>query len=142
MKFLGYSDASFASNCDHTSQLGYNVFLMDCSSNTIPIVYNSYEARRVKRSVLAAELIAFSEAFNASYTLAKDMEKLFERKKVTVQVLTDSKSLFDITSKGSRTSEKRLMVDIACAREQYRNFDIDDIGFVWSGDNIADGLTN
>ena len=138
---VGCSDASFASNLDHTSQLGYILFLADASSNFVPIIYKSYKARCVTTSVPAAELIAFSNLFDASYTLTKELEKLLGRRKVAVQLLTNSKSLFDIISKGSRTSEKRVMLDIARARQGYRNFEIDDIGFVRSGDNIADGLT-
>ena len=58
-----------------------------------------------------------------------------------MQFLTESRSLFDIISKWIRTSEKRLMHDIACAGEGYRKFEIDDIGIVRSGDNMADCLT-
>ena len=54
---------------------------------------------------------------------------------------TDSKSLFDVISKGSRASEKRMMLDIAAAREGFKEKTISDIGFVRSSQNIADGLT-
>lgn len=60
---------------------------------------------------------------------------------IPVQLLTDSKSLFDVISKGSRTSEKRMMLDIAAARDGFRDKIISDIGFVRSLKNLADGLT-
>ena len=55
--------------------------------------------------------------------------------------MTDSKSLFDIISKGSRTSEKRVTLDIHTARQAYQSREISNIGFVRSSDNLADGLT-
>ena len=58
-----------------------------------------------------------------------------------MHLLMDSKFLFDIISKGSRTSEKRIMLDIHSALEAYQTQEISNIGFVRSCDNLADGLT-
>lgn len=57
-----------------------------------------------------------------------------------MQLLTDSRTLFDVISKGTRTSEKRLMLDVASAREGFRRMEISDIGFIRSSHNLADGL--
>ncbi len=89
---------------------------------------------------MAAEVIAFSDAFDVGYTLATELSSLLGRK-VPLILLTDSKSLFDVISKGSRTSEKRMMLDIAAARERYRRRDIFNIGFVRSSKNLVYGLT-
>lgn len=51
---------------------------------------------------------------------------------ITVQLLTDSKSLFRVISKDSRTSEERLMLEIAEAGDRVREKAIFDIGFVRS----------
>lgn len=61
--------------------------------------------------------------------------------KVLLQLITDSKSLFNVISKGSRTLEIRMMLDIAAAREGFRNKVISDIDFVRNSSNIADELT-
>ena len=58
-----------------------------------------------------------------------------------MQLLTDSKSLFDVISKGSRTSEKHVMLDIAAVREGFWDKVISGIGFIRSSQNLADGLT-
>ena len=89
---------------------------------------------------MAGEVIAFSDLFDVSAVLAAELQAL-AGVKVPVQLLTYSKSLFDVISKGSRTSEKRMMLDIAAAREGFRDKVISDIGFVRSASNIADGLT-
>ena len=54
---------------------------------------------------------------------------------------SDSKSLFDIISKGSRTSEKRIMFDIHAARQGCLTQEIPNVVSVRSADNLTDGLT-
>ena len=77
---------------------------------------------------------------DTAITLGQEIECLLDNK-IPVQLLTDSKSLFDVISKGTRTSEKRTMLDIAASREAFRDKVISDIGFVRSNKNLADGLT-
>ena len=60
---------------------------------------------------------------------------------VPMHLMTDSKSLFDIISKGSRTSEKQIMLDIHATRQACQRHEISNIGFVRSEHSIADGLT-
>jgi len=56
------------------------------------------------------------------------------------ELLMDSMYLFDVICKGSRTSKKRLMLDIAAAREGFRSKVLADFGFMCSHWNIANGL--
>ena len=89
---------------------------------------------------MAREVIAFSDLFDIAATLASELGGRYGGR-IPVQLLTDSKSLFDVISKGSRTSEKRTMLDIAAAREGFWDKIISDIGFIRSSSNKADGLT-
>ena len=138
---LGISDASFASNYDATSHLGFVCFLADATGNVIPIHFKSNKARRVTRSVMGAELIAFGDLFDHAFTLSAELRSIHPGAPVPVKLLTDNKSLFDVISKGSKTSEKRLMLDIAGAREGFGRHEISDIRFLRSEDNISDGMT-
>ncbi len=140
LRIVGYSDAAFANNYDLKSQLGRIILLMDDSDTAIPIVYKSYKSRRVARSVLSAEVIAFADVFDHALALKSQLEQA-TRRPVPMHLLTDSKSLFDIISKGTRTSEKRIMLDVHAAREGYKTREISNIGFVRSSENLADGLT-
>ena len=108
LRVIGFSDASFASNADFTSQHGYISFLADASNNAIPIIMKSYKARRVTRSVMAAEVIRFSDMFDVCHTLSEDLRTLIKDKFIAAELYTDSKSLFDVISMGSRTAEKDL----------------------------------
>ena len=140
LHITGFSDASFAANRDLSSQLGYICFLGDAKGSVVPFFFKSYKARRVTRSVMAAEIIAFSDLFDTEITMAKELSWLCAKPSLPIKLFTDNKSLFDVISKGSKTYEKRLMLDIACAREGFRSREISDIGFVRSSENIADGL--
>ena len=137
LRIIGYSDSSFANNRDLSSQLGHIGFLGDESGAAAPISFKSYKARRVTRSAMSGEVIAFSDLFDVAISFAEELGNILS-KKIPVQLLTDSKALFDVVSKGSRTSEKRMMLDIAAAREGFKSKAISDIGFVRSSQNVAD----
>jgi hypothetical protein len=55
--------------------------------------------------------------------------------------LTDSKLLFDIIAKSSSNSEKRLMIDVAAARESCANDELSDIGHIRGEHNPSDAFT-
>eukprot|EP00171_Calliarthron_tuberculosum_P022721 IDg22721t1 len=126
VRVVGYSDSSYANNFDLSTQLGHICFLCDDSGKSTSISFKSYKSKRVVRSAMAGEVIAFSDLFDIAATLSEELSVVLTRK-IAVQLLTDSKSLFDVISKGSRTSEKRTMLDIAAAREGFRDKVISDI---------------
>ena len=84
--------------------------------------------------------MAFAEAFDAAFILKTDLQEVLYQP-VPLDMLTDSKSLFDVITKNSSTTEKRLMIDIASARESYGRLEISNIGLVRSEHNIADAMT-
>ena len=55
-------------------------------------------------------------------------------------MLTDSLSLFDVVTKATLTTEKRLMIDIKVKDTYHRN-EIENIGFIRSEYNPSDALT-
>ncbi len=140
LQVSGFSDSSFANNRDLSSKHGYVTALSDATVNYIPLSFKPYKARRVTRSVMANELIAFRYMFNAAFTMSAELKKMIW-KHVPLRILTDIKCLFDVISKSSRTSENRIMIVIATEHEGYNNYSISDIGFVRTTKNLADSLT-
>lgn len=93
---VGFSGASFANNYDQTTQLGYILFVRDGKHSSVPILFKSYKARRVVRSVLAGERIAFSDMFDEAHALVTELRRLLPHLNIPLTLLTDSKSLFDV----------------------------------------------
>ena len=135
-----YSDAAYSNNYDGTSQLGYIVFLADKTNKCQPLYWSSYKSKRVSRSVLGSETMAFADAFDMTFAIKKDME-LMMNTPIPIVMLTDSLSLFDVITKSTITTEKRLMIDIKVVKDSYQRNELQTIGFIRSESNPADALT-
>jgi hypothetical protein len=125
---------------DKSSQLGFVVLLADASGKCAILQFKSQKSRRVVRYSTAGETLAFAEAFDASFILRHDLSKILNRH-IPLLMLTDSESLFKTLTKARYTTERRLLVDIAAARQAYHAKDISNIGLIASRYNAADGLT-
>lgn len=101
IKVVGFSDSNYANNHDLSSQLFHIKFLPDWHGNSAPIHFKSYNSKKIGRSAMDGELIAFSDLFDTDYTLAAELRSFYNRQ-VPVKFFIDSKSLFDVISKGSR----------------------------------------
>jgi hypothetical protein len=110
-----YLDTSFENKDDMSSQMAYIVFLTDEINRCAPLSYKYVKCKRVTRSVLAAEAIAFSEGFYQGFTIKNDLHELLGIN-VTFTILTDSKTLFDVIAKASSTLEKCILIYMSCVR--------------------------
>lgn len=135
-----YADASFATNDDLSSQIGFIVLLCDDSNRCHVLDYSSRKSRRVVRSIMGGEVHSFMDAFDTAFITRNDLETILGVR-IKIVMLTDSKQLFDAVTCGRRTAERRLGIDVAAARQSYRAYEIGSIGFVRGSVNPADGLT-
>lgn len=135
-----YSDASFASNTDGSSHLGYIIFLTDASGTCQPLYWSSHKSKRVTRSFLGSETMALADAFDMAYALKHDIQRMIKQN-VPIRILTDNLSLFDVITKATTTAEKRLMIDLAALKQAYNVHDVEQLGFVRTAFNPADALT-
>lgn len=135
-----YADASFAGNDDLSSQLGFIIRLCDSSHRAHVLECSSKKSKRIVRSVLEGEIYAFAEGFDRAFVLRHDLQTIF-RRNISLHMFTDSLQMFDVVTKGSHTTEKRLTIDIVSARQSYNREEISQVGLVASENNIADGLT-
>ena len=140
LRVVGFADASFANNHDQSTQPDHIFFLADGHGRSVSISFNSYKSKRVVRSAMAGEFIALSDLFDIAATLVSELGEI-HRRRIPVPLLTGSNPLFDVISKESRTSVTRTMLDIAAAREGFRDKVFSDIRFIRSSSSIADGLT-
>jgi hypothetical protein len=89
---------------------------------------------------MAAQTLAFADAFDNEFILKHDLQRMLGRE-IPLLMLTDSKFLFDVITSNRYTTEKRLMTDIAVILEAYNERIISNIGLICSDSNTADATT-
>lgn len=90
LEVVVFIDAAFATNYDKSSQLRVFVLMRDKvegRANILP--YASSKSKRVRKSVLAVELFALLEGYDASYTIAQTLSDIIG-KKIDLTLYTDS----------------------------------------------------
>ncbi len=130
---VGYADAAFANNGDISSQLRFIELLKYKYENAYIIHYVSWKCKRVTRSVLGAEVYAFSHCLDFVLVLVLDLSSILSRKVSTV-VFKDSRCLFT-------AAKKRPLIDIAAIRENYSIGDLTNVAHVASRYNLANAFT-
>jgi hypothetical protein len=137
---LVYTDASQANNEDLSSQVGYIIILTDHSKQASIVHYHSHKSQHITRSSMAGEMLAFENGFDNAFILRHDLENMLGQP-VPLVMYADLQALFNVLTRSKTTTEGRLMVDVAAARQAYHNSIISNIGLIKSCYNPADGLT-
>lgn len=137
---IAHADSSFANLPDLKSQLGFVILLSDKTGRVNWLHFRSYKCKRIVRSVLGGETHAFVDSFDAAFSIRHDLQKMANIN-IPLKMVTDSDSLFKVIVQSSTTTERRLMIDIEASREAYRERKIDNMGWIRSDGNLADGLT-
>jgi hypothetical protein len=135
-----YTDVSFGMNVDRSSEIGCCILLMDKFDRFAIIKFRSGKCHRVTHSAMAAETCAFAEAFDAALVIKHSLENLLKRQ-IRLQMLTDSKQLFDAISHSTQTKEGRILIYIAASKQSFERHEISDLGLVAGRDKFADCLT-
>lgn len=60
---------------------------------------------------------------------------------IPLSMRTNSLSLFDVLTKATVTTEKRLMIDLQTVKDSYRNNEINNVAFILSENNLSDKFT-
>jgi hypothetical protein len=136
-KLVVYTDASFATNEDLSSQFGFILFAVDGAGRSCILDGQSSKCRRVTRSVLGAELFAMSHGYDRAAAMQHALSKI---RKLPIVIVCDSMQIFSSLTKLTAVSERRLMVDLAVLREAYEKDDIETFVHVRTHNNLADVL--
>jgi hypothetical protein len=97
-KLVVYCDASFATNWDLTSQIGFIIFLRDSFGKICLLDGASKKCDRVTRSIMSSELYAITLGFDLAFILR---DALFQATNIyfDIAVITDSMKIFDAITK-------------------------------------------
>ena len=125
-KIVMFSDASFNNLSDGYSQGGDIVFIADKFNMSCPISWKSTKVRRVAKSTLAAETLAFTEGADTSCfinQLGEELSLIPPTSQITTY--TDNKFLHDSANTTSQISDRRLRVEMSIVREIKERGEID-----------------
>lgn len=140
LRLVTFADASFATNADMSSQLGFVIALADKFNRANILHYSSVKSKRVTRSVLASELFAAVLAFDHASTIRLALNKIFGRL-IPHILYTDSKSLYDSLVGINSTTEKRLLIDLCMLRQAYELRELTEVIWIPSSQNPSDAMT-
>ena len=136
-----YTDASHNSLVNGGSQEGHVIFLCDRDQKCVPISWASKRIKRVARSTLSAETLAAVDAVDAAFLIATIFGEILNLNlPMSIDLVTDCKSLLDAVNTTNLVSDRRLRVDIAALRQMVEK---GEVNFHWidSSMQLADGLT-
>lgn len=122
-----------------SSQIEYIIAVKNQNENVAMIDFTRRKCRRITRSFLASEVMAFTAVFEAALIVNHDLSQIVHRR-LSLFLMTDSRGLFDMISRISHSSEKRLMIDIAALRGAYRRKEIDSIAHIQGKSNPSNAL--
>ena len=141
LRVISYSDATYNSLPDGSSQGGYVVFLMGENGKVAPIRWQSKKLARVTKSPLASETLALGEAADAGFLIACMVQEIFRLSSLPmVECFTDNASLVETLKTSKLTIDTRLRVDISRLREMISQGEIC-ASWVEGRKQLADALT-
>ena len=143
-ELISFSDASLGNLKDGASQSGHIIFLVGKNGNYSPISWQSKKIRRVIKSTLAEETLAFQEDAENCYILRSIIDEIYQlppEESVQVKCLTDNQSLCDTLYSTKIISDKRLKVDICMIRKMIENKEISQVSWIDTKKQLANCLT-
>ena len=151
-KLFVFVDGSFTNNKDLSSQLGFEIILVNESTrdnNTFAIQGNliyqsSTKSKRVTCNVLASEIYSIVGGVDIAIAIGNTLDMIADQlgiSTIPIIVCTDSYSLYECLVKLGTTKEKRLMIDIIALRQLYKRRELFEIRWINGQDNLADAMT-
>lgn len=98
------SGSPLANTKDKTSEIWFVILMVGKYENCNILSYSRKRCKRIMRSVLGGELHSFAEGFESAYFIKQDLETMCEAQ-IPLTMLTNSKSLLNVITKISTTSE-------------------------------------
>lgn len=120
-------DAIFALNKDNPSHVRILAMVRNNLTGTVNAIYYVFlKSKAVRKSVLAAKLLALVDGFDTRYTTTHDLPEMMKRM-INLIIYTDSRSFYRLCISLAHTAERRLQIDIPLMRYAFERGNTDDI---------------
>ena len=115
---IAFSDATYASLSDGSSQGAFIVFILGADGLIAPVLWQSKKLERVTKSPLASEASAVAEAADAALFVSSMLCDILKDSRMrTVHCYTDNRSLVDTLKSTKMPNDRKLRVDLSRLRE-------------------------
>lgn len=137
---VAYSDASFATNEDPSSQLGFMILPVDGAGKECILNFANPKSKRLVRYIIGTQIFSFADALDEVLMLCPDLRTLF-RCSLPLPALTDRLSFLSILIRSNTTTEQQLLIYLQAARETCDNKEIGEIRWIPRTKRVANALT-
>lgn len=134
------SDKSFTNAPGMENQFIFFMLMVDNHNRANIVHYGSSKCHRVARAEMEAEVHALFYAFYRAYMIQKMPEKML-CSETSLEEFVESRTLFNVIAKDSRTAERRILIIVFALRESYRRGALKRIGWIPGNENAADIFT-
>lgn len=134
IRIVVHSDAAFANAEGLKSQLGFMILMVDDQGTGNIEHFGSRRCTRVTRSVIAAELLGLILGFDNAMFIKKMVTGILGRD-ISIDAMVDSQYIFDVISRLSTTTEKRLTIEVFSLQEAHRHGELASLFRILSMDN-------
>ena len=140
-----FSDASWGNLPDKVSSARGHLVFLSVGENVCPLSWISNKVRRKVSSTLSAETLALNDALDDAVYLKYLISEIYHdnvrESKIPILAYIDNKSLDESLRSTKQVQEKRLRIDVAEVQCMLESEEINEINWIPSKENLADGLT-
>ena len=115
LKFVTFTDAAYTNLIDGGSQGAYFILLVGENGACNLISWQSRRIKRIVKSTLAAETLAFGEGIDATVHVSSLFTEIYggtsDFKRIPIEAVIDNQSLYHALKSTKCISDKRLRVD-------------------------------
>ena len=141
LRIVAYSDATYASLEDGSSQGGVIVFIQGKDNMIAPIIWQSKKLDKVTKSPLASETLALGEAADAGLLVSSLLQEIYGLAVFPpVHCFTDNDSLVSTLKTANLVSDRSLRVEMSRLRQMVSREQIS-VSWVSGALQLADSLT-
>lgn len=136
-----FTDASFRSLPREGSQAGFIIFIQTPNGNKCPIFWQSKKIDRVVDSSLAAEADALHEGMKTSYYMFNLIKQIVPDINIKITCKTDNYSLVKALESTNQIQNRYLRLHLFGINDMLEKKQVENLEWVDSKDQLADGLT-
>src|SRR6266702_8252868 len=114
---------------------------MDHNQDINILYWSLIKCKQIIYNILAFKLYALTHGFDITVVIKLIIQKILQLEQLLLVLCTNSKSLYNCLVKLGTTQKKRLMVDLMCLHQVYKQHEITEVKWINGGNNPADAMT-